>query len=74
MQTLNLGNLPFFCEVMKKSEKMGGKSFFCKKMMIFFAAKGFLIIFVSELNDSKVLNNYYNNQLKQGCLIMKQGR
>lgn len=53
---------------------MGGKSFFCKKMMIFFAAKGFLIIFVSELNDSKVLNNYYNNQLKQGCLIMKQGR
>lgn len=42
--------------------------------MIFFAAKGFLIIFESEFNDSKVLNNYYNNQLKQGCLIMKQGR
>ncbi|MBQ6760899.1 MAG: hypothetical protein IJP47_05685 [Prevotella sp.] len=59
---------------MKKSEKMGGKSFFCKKMMIFFAAKGFLIIFGFEFNDSKVLNNYYNNQLKQGCLIMKQGR
>ena len=34
---------------------MSEKTFICKKMMIFFAAKGFLIIFVSEIFDSKGL-------------------